>query len=215
MAITEDDPADKDVVFPSADGNLLYRLGSAEVVGGDVASADPQFDPTGQAWTVLLELTGEGRRKFGDVTTRLARAAGAARDRPRPARRVGAGRPAADHRRKGADHRAVHRAGGGGPVARLAHRCAAHRARAVAGAARECDARDGVVTVGSDRRDAIGLDRSSRSTCSCSTDCSASSRSIGLVSVHGAHPWSHRCDRRVPRLLTDSRRRRGADRFGR
>lgn len=71
-AITQDDPADSDVVFPSADGRLLHRLGPADVAGGDVASANPSFDPTGQAWTVLLDLTGDGRRKFGEVTTRLA-----------------------------------------------------------------------------------------------------------------------------------------------
>ena len=71
-AITEDDPADGDVVFTSTDERLLYRLGPAEVAGGDVASADPQFDQTAQGWLVLLELTSDGRRKFGDVTTRLA-----------------------------------------------------------------------------------------------------------------------------------------------
>ena len=71
-AITNDDPSDKDVVFPSADDELLYKLGPAEVAGGDVAKADPQFDQTGQGWLVLLQLSGDGAKKFSDVTTRLA-----------------------------------------------------------------------------------------------------------------------------------------------
>ena len=70
-AITEGDPTRREVVFPSKNGELLYRLGPAEVVGGQVADARAQFDQT-MGWLVELELTGEGRQAFGDVTTRLA-----------------------------------------------------------------------------------------------------------------------------------------------
>lgn len=70
--ITSGDPPDKEVVFGSDDGRLLYRLGPAEVTGTDVADAIPQFDTTGQGWMVLLTLTGDGAKAFGEVTTRLA-----------------------------------------------------------------------------------------------------------------------------------------------
>lgn len=71
-AISEDDPQDEQVVFPSADGRLLYRLGEAEVVGGDVDDAFAQFDTASGGWIVILDLTGDGAQKFGEVTGRLA-----------------------------------------------------------------------------------------------------------------------------------------------
>ncbi len=71
-AISKSDSPGSDVVFPSTDGRLLYRLGPADVAGGDVAKADPQFDQTGGGWLVLLSLNSDGSRKFGEVTTRLA-----------------------------------------------------------------------------------------------------------------------------------------------
>ncbi len=70
--ITSGDPKDELVVFPSSDGELLYRLGPAEVVGADVDDARAEFDQTGTSWMVTLELTGSGTRAFADVTTRLA-----------------------------------------------------------------------------------------------------------------------------------------------
>jgi len=70
-----DDP-DKPLVTCSDDGVEKYVLGPAEVLGTDVktASADlgvnSQGVPTG-GWVVNLEFTGEGKKKFADVTRRL------------------------------------------------------------------------------------------------------------------------------------------------
>lgn len=69
---TEGDPVDEPVVFPSSEGDLLYRLGPAEVLGAHVADALAQFDPTLQGWMVILDLTSEGREAFAEVTTLLA-----------------------------------------------------------------------------------------------------------------------------------------------
>ncbi len=71
-AITASDPKDKPVVFPATDDELLYRLGPAEVVGSDVADAFAQFDQSVGGWMVILDLTGDGKTAFADVTTRLA-----------------------------------------------------------------------------------------------------------------------------------------------
>jgi len=70
-----DDP-DKPLVTCDQDGVEKYVLGPAEVLGTDVktASADlgvnSQGVPTG-GWVVNLEFTGEGKKKFADVTRRL------------------------------------------------------------------------------------------------------------------------------------------------
>lgn len=70
--ITEGDPSQEPVVFPSADGRLLYRLGPAEVEGDDVADATATFEQTVGGWLVRLDLGGDGVQKWADVTTRLA-----------------------------------------------------------------------------------------------------------------------------------------------
>ncbi|HYZ92908.1 MAG TPA: protein translocase subunit SecD [Actinomycetota bacterium] len=71
--ISSDDPKDKPVVYPSSENpDLLYRLGPAEVAGSDVADAFAQFDQSGGGWMVILDLTGDGKQAFADVTTRLA-----------------------------------------------------------------------------------------------------------------------------------------------
>ena len=70
--VTEGDPVDEPVVFPSTDGRLLYRLGPANVQGTHIDTAMPQFDQAAQGWLVVLDLTGEGREAFAEVTTRLA-----------------------------------------------------------------------------------------------------------------------------------------------
>jgi protein-export membrane protein SecD len=72
-AISTGDPKDEPVVYPASENEkLLYRLGPAEVVGSDVADAFAQFDQSGGGWMVILDLTGDGRKAFADVTTRLA-----------------------------------------------------------------------------------------------------------------------------------------------
>jgi preprotein translocase subunit SecD len=70
--VTEDDPVEDEVVFPSTDGRLVYRLGPAEVQGSHVDDAFPQFDQAQQGWLVVLNLTGEGRTAFAEVTQRMA-----------------------------------------------------------------------------------------------------------------------------------------------
>ncbi|MFG2556789.1 protein translocase subunit SecD [Streptomyces sp. NPDC048581] len=50
-----------------------YILGPAEVDGTDVDKAQAVFNTqTGAGWTVTMEFTSEGRKKFGDVTGKLA-----------------------------------------------------------------------------------------------------------------------------------------------
>ncbi|MFE0678906.1 protein translocase subunit SecD [Streptomyces sp. NPDC058867] len=50
-----------------------YILGPAEVDGTDVKEADAVLNTqTAAGWTVTMEFTGEGRKKFGDITGQLA-----------------------------------------------------------------------------------------------------------------------------------------------
>ncbi len=70
--LTADDPADQEVVFPSEDGELWYRLGKAEVLGSHISDANQSFDTAGGGWHVLLTFNDEGTKKWGDVTTRLS-----------------------------------------------------------------------------------------------------------------------------------------------
>ncbi|MDT9697664.1 protein translocase subunit SecD [Streptomyces sp. P17] len=50
-----------------------YILGPAEVDGTDVDKAEAAFNTTTAAgWTVNMEFTGEGRKKFGEITGKLA-----------------------------------------------------------------------------------------------------------------------------------------------
>lgn len=73
MELSEEDPLDQEVVYPSEDGSTWFRLGPAEVQGAHVADAFASFSqqPPG-GWIVSLQLTSEGAQAFGNVTTRLA-----------------------------------------------------------------------------------------------------------------------------------------------
>lgn len=72
----KDDPS-KPLVTCSEDGIEKFVLGPAEVLGTDIKSAsagletNSQGTPTG-GWEVLLDFTGEGKRKFADITRRLS-----------------------------------------------------------------------------------------------------------------------------------------------
>jgi protein-export membrane protein SecD len=74
--LTEADPPDREVIFRerAKSGDRWYKLGKAEVYGDQVRNAFAQFSESGSAtgWIVQLQLTGEGGRRFGDVTTRLS-----------------------------------------------------------------------------------------------------------------------------------------------
>jgi len=51
-----------------------YILGPAEVDGTDVKNAQARFNTqTAAGWTVTMEFTGKGSKKFGDITGRLAK----------------------------------------------------------------------------------------------------------------------------------------------
>jgi len=51
-----------------------YVLGPAEVDGTDVKNAQARFNTQSAAgWTVTMEFTGKGSKKFGDITGRLAK----------------------------------------------------------------------------------------------------------------------------------------------
>ena len=70
-----DDP-DKPLATCDEDGAEKLLLGPAEVLGTDVdtATASLQTNTQGAAtggWVVQLDFTGEGKRKFGDITRRL------------------------------------------------------------------------------------------------------------------------------------------------
>ena len=78
VTLSTDDPVDQEVVFPSADGTTWYRLGPAEVQGGQVGDAFATFAQVGGGgWIVQLQLTGEGAQAFGRVTSRLSPTGGA------------------------------------------------------------------------------------------------------------------------------------------
>ena len=67
----------KPLVTCQDDGTAKYILGPAEVVGTDVSSASARLETNSQGfagtnWQVDIVFTGEGGKKFGDVTRRLA-----------------------------------------------------------------------------------------------------------------------------------------------
>jgi preprotein translocase subunit SecD len=72
------DATGKAIVTCQDDGSAKYVLGPAEVLGTDVKSAsaqletDNQGNPIGGSWQVILDFTGEGTRKFAEVTRRLS-----------------------------------------------------------------------------------------------------------------------------------------------
>jgi preprotein translocase subunit SecD len=73
FVLSKDDPVDEPVVFGSADGDVWYKLGPAEVIGKDISDATALFDTQGAAgWEVNLEMTSSGAKKWADLTTRLA-----------------------------------------------------------------------------------------------------------------------------------------------
>lgn len=69
--VTPDDPPDEEVVFPG-ENDTWFRLGRAELTGEDLADAFAQPNPTTGAWSVQLDLNGQGAERFAAVTTRLA-----------------------------------------------------------------------------------------------------------------------------------------------
>ncbi|MBA2768679.1 MAG: protein translocase subunit SecD [Sporichthyaceae bacterium] len=71
-----DDP-DKPLVTCDEDGIEKFALGPAEVLGTDVDTANAGLDTNAQGvatggWQVQLDFTGEGKRKFAEITRRLA-----------------------------------------------------------------------------------------------------------------------------------------------
>jgi preprotein translocase subunit SecD len=70
--LTPGDPVDEEVIFPSAEGDLWYRMGAAKVVGSDIDRADPRFDQVQGGWSVELNMTRDGSKKWAEVTTALA-----------------------------------------------------------------------------------------------------------------------------------------------
>ena len=72
----KDDP-DKPLVTCDEDGVEKFVLGPAEVLGTDVKSASAGLETNSQGvatggWEVQLDFTGEGKKKFADITRRLA-----------------------------------------------------------------------------------------------------------------------------------------------
>ncbi|WP_128427824.1 protein translocase subunit SecD [Streptomyces cyaneus] len=58
----------------SSDQWQKYILGPAEVDGTDVKKAQARFNTeTGAGWTVTMDFTSDGRKKFGDITGKLAK----------------------------------------------------------------------------------------------------------------------------------------------
>lgn len=71
--LSEADPVDKEVIFREGEevGATWFKLAPASVVGEDVKDAYVQPDQQAGGWTVQLELTSAGTRKFAEVTERL------------------------------------------------------------------------------------------------------------------------------------------------
>ena len=70
------DLEDQSVVFTSEDGKLKYRLSPVEITGDAIRRATAVLDTgsqgsIGQGWMVSFELTSDGSKTFGDLTTRL------------------------------------------------------------------------------------------------------------------------------------------------
>ncbi len=70
-----DDP-DATIVTCDEDGAEKFILGPAEVLGTDVSGASAGLQQNNQGistggWVVQLDFTGEGKKKFGDITRRL------------------------------------------------------------------------------------------------------------------------------------------------
>jgi preprotein translocase subunit SecD len=67
-------PSDSIVACGNSSGQWQkYILGPAEVDGTDVDEAQAVLNTqTGAGWTVTMEFTSEGRKKFGDITGKLA-----------------------------------------------------------------------------------------------------------------------------------------------
>lgn len=65
--------ADQDVVFLSEDGQTKYSLGKVEITGDVIKRATATIDPQRAVggWQVDFELTSEGAKTFGDVTSRI------------------------------------------------------------------------------------------------------------------------------------------------
>ncbi len=71
--LNADDPVDEEVVFPAAEDEIWYKLGPADVVGKDIATARAVFDTQGgTGWQVELNMTRAGTQNWGDLTGRLA-----------------------------------------------------------------------------------------------------------------------------------------------
>ncbi len=66
-ATTDNDPANA-VALCHDDGSAKYLLGPTEMDGTDVSSSDATLDQNGR-WIVQLDLTSQGKKKFGDLTT--------------------------------------------------------------------------------------------------------------------------------------------------
>ncbi len=71
--------ATKELVFTGDDGTTKYRLGKVEITGDAIKGAQAVFQtsnqsnvaPTEAGWIVSFQLTGDGAKTFGTVTTRL------------------------------------------------------------------------------------------------------------------------------------------------
>lgn len=73
--LTTADPPEREVVFRGTEssGERWYKLGPASVFGDQVRDAFAQFSESGgSGWTVQLQLTAEGARRFAEVTKQLA-----------------------------------------------------------------------------------------------------------------------------------------------
>lgn len=76
------DAIKKPLVTCQDDGSVKFILGPAEVLGTDVKTASASLEQVGSQgattgnWQVNLSFTGNGRKKFGDVTRRLVQEQG-------------------------------------------------------------------------------------------------------------------------------------------
>jgi preprotein translocase subunit SecD len=62
------DAPNQQIVSCSQDGQVKYHLDVAKVVGTDVKGATATTNPTTGQWEIVVSFTGEGQRKFSDLT---------------------------------------------------------------------------------------------------------------------------------------------------
>ncbi|MDP3711806.1 MAG: protein translocase subunit SecD [Mycobacteriales bacterium] len=64
------DKPEQQIIACSDDGAVKYQLDAAAVIGTDVKGATASLDQFGTGWQIVVSFTGEGQKKFTDLTVK-------------------------------------------------------------------------------------------------------------------------------------------------